>query len=42
MPSMSADDLIKNADTALYYSKKHGRDQVNIFNNDMEESGEEE
>ena len=39
LPSMSADDLVKNADTALYYSKEHGRDQVSIFNNDMEENG---
>ena len=39
-PSMSAEELIKNADTALYYSKEHGRDQVNIFNNDMEEDPE--
>ena len=41
MPSMSADDLIKNADTALYYSKEHGRDQVSVFNNDMESREEE-
>ena len=34
-PSMSVGDLIKNADTALYYSKEHGRDQVTIFNQDM-------
>ena len=40
MPSMSADDLVKNADTALYYSKEHGRDQVTIFNSDMEEKSE--
>ena len=42
MPSMSADDLVKNADTALYYSKEHGRNQVSVFNNDMEEREDEE
>ena len=34
-PSMTAGDLVKNADTALYYSKEHGRDQVNIFSKEM-------
>lgn len=40
LPSMSAEDLIKNADTALYYSKEHGRNQVSVFNSDMEEKSE--
>ena len=40
LPSMSAEDLIKNADTALYYSKEHGRNKVSVFNSDMEEKSE--
>ena len=39
-PSGNAENLVKNADTALYYSKEHGRDQVNIYNHDMEEDPE--
>ncbi len=43
LPSMSSEDLIKNADTALYYSKEHGRNKVSVYNSDMEErAGEEE
>ena len=42
MPSMSGEDLVKNADTALYYSKEHGRNQVSVFDNDMEEREGEE
>jgi len=34
-PSMSAGELVKNADTALYYSKEHGRDQVTVFSKEM-------
>ncbi len=34
-PSMSAGDLVKNADSALYYSKEHGRDQVTVYSEDM-------
>ena len=40
LPSMSAEDLVKNADTALYYSKEHGRDQVSVFNSGMVEKDE--
>lgn len=42
LPSMSAGDLVKNADTALYYSKEHGRDQVSVFDSSMEKSGEDQ
>jgi len=42
MPSMNAENLVKNADTALYYSKEHGRDQVSVYNNEMEEKDDEE
>lgn len=42
MPSMNAESLVKNADTALYYSKEHGRDQVSVFNSSMEERDDEE
>ena len=34
-PSMSAGELVKDADTALYYSKEHGRDQVTVFSKEM-------
>ena len=34
-PSMSAGELVKNADTALYYSKEHGRDQVTVFSKEI-------
>ena len=34
-PSMSAGELVKDADTALYYSKEHGRDQVSVFSKEM-------
>ena len=42
MPSMNAESLVKHADTALYYSKEHGRDQVSVFNSNMEERDDEE
>ena len=42
MPSMNAENLVKNADTALYYSKEHGRDQVSVYNSSMEERDDEE
>jgi len=31
----SSNDLIRMADAALYYSKKNGRNQINVFNNSM-------
>ncbi len=34
-PSMSAGDLVKDADKALYYSKEHGRDQVTVFSKEI-------
>ena len=34
-PSMSAGDLVKEADKALYYSKEHGRDQVTVFSKEI-------
>ena len=42
MPSMNAESLVKNADTALYYSKEHGRDQASVFNSSMDERDDEE
>ena len=33
--SQSSEDLIKNADSALYWSKEHGRDQVTVFSKEI-------
>ncbi len=32
----SSEDLIKNADTALYYAKEHGKNDLMLFNQQME------
>ncbi len=31
----TADQLIKNADTAMYYTKEQGKNSFNCYNNDM-------
>jgi diguanylate cyclase (GGDEF)-like protein len=33
--NLSMDQLIRNADAALYFAKSHGRDQVIVFKSDM-------
>ena len=33
--ALDAEGLIKKSDTAMYYSKQSGRNQCNIYNNNM-------